>query len=474
MNCFQRALHRFRSFVGGLQYQQQALQNRSTTTPNIFQTSTMIRRRPQTEQVPRLFFIKPILTRPFLQRNGRFVLGLRGTPRMMRRALLTTVLCVGGPLLLADSPTGTAIGVQNGGTPIGGATVFNCGTDLTCTVSHGILTVTASGGGADPCTQAISATPSGLHCNTVTLSQANILALDSTPFTLVSAPGAGLVAFPFAQRWKYTAVTTPYRGTCTTSQYVAVWWQNNVNPFTYIYPSSFPILVGPPPLTWPNFAGLSSTAAMFASGMFPYSDGNGTPVDPANYANQPIVLELLPGNTGCFNFGTVTAWGISAAGTSYNVGDEIIAANCALFRITGVSGGGGITTFTVIDSQLAQQGSTVSFMNLGNISSSTLNLGGAGYAAGNTGTVTTGNGDATYTVNTIGAGGAVATYTLTMEGTGYMSGTAVPTMATTGIGTGFLLNIIAGTGSGFVGVANTVTPGDGTLTITTWYTVAGQ
>lgn len=99
------------------------------------------------------------------------------------------------------------------------------------------------------------------------------------------------------------------------------------------------------------------------------------------------------------------------------------------------------------------------FLN-GPIATSTLNVGGAGYAIGDTGTISTGNGDATYAVDTVNGGGAVLTYHLTSLGTDYGVGTNIATQVSTGGGDGnFTINITS------------VTPGDGTGRYTLWYMI---
>jgi len=77
----------------------------------------------------------------------------------------------------------------------------------------------------------------------------------------------------------------------------------------------------------------------------------------------------------------------------------------------------------------------------GVIVTTTLNAGGAGYIAGDTGTINGGNGEAQYTVLTVDGGGAVLTYILTTPGLNYTTGTAVDTTATSGSGTGFKVDI---------------------------------
>lgn len=105
---------------------------------------------------------------------------------------------------------------------------------------------------------------------------------------------------------------------------------------------------------------------------------------------------------------------------------------------------------------------TGSGYNFGPIVTSTLGAGGAGYAANDTGTITTGSGNATYKVLTVGGGGAVLTYQITAPGTKYATANGVATAtggAQPGVGVGFTVNITA------------VTLGDGTLKVTTYYQV---
>jgi len=98
----------------------------------------------------------------------------------------------------------------------------------------------------------------------------------------------------------------------------------------------------------------------------------------------------------------------------------------------------------------------------GPIVTTTLGAGGALYAANDTGTLTNGNGDATYKVLTVDGGGAVLTYQITAAGTGYMVENGSPTAvggAQPGLGVGLTLNITA------------VSSGDGTLKVVTYYQI---
>lgn len=99
---------------------------------------------------------------------------------------------------------------------------------------------------------------------------------------------------------------------------------------------------------------------------------------------------------------------------------------------------------------------------LGPIVTATLGAGGAGYAANDTGTITTGGGNATYRVLTVGGGGAVLTFSITAPGTAYPVGNGQATAtggAQPGAGAGFTVNITA------------VQTGDGTLKVTTYYSI---
>jgi hypothetical protein len=101
-------------------------------------------------------------------------------------------------------------------------------------------------------------------------------------------------------------------------------------------------------------------------------------------------------------------------------------------------------------------------LNAGPVGTATLGAGGAGYLANDTGTLTDGNGDATYRVLTVGGGGAVLTFLITAPGTGYTVGNGqatAPGGAQPGVGAGFTVNITA------------VQKGDGTLKVTTYYSI---
>jgi hypothetical protein len=81
----------------------------------------------------------------------------------------------------------------------------------------------------------------------------------------------------------------------------------------------------------------------------------------------------------------------------------------------------------------------------GIIATAGITAAGTGYAANDTGTITTGNGLATYKVLTVSSG-AVATFSITFGGAGYTVATGQATAvggAQPGAGTGFTVNVTA-------------------------------
>lgn len=321
------------------------------------------------------------------------------------------------------------------------------------------------GGGADPCSAAITAVPTGLHCRTVTLAQADILALDTVPFVIVPAPGAGLVAFPFALRWKFTFNAFPYVSADTGP---TIWWGNRSNPFQYITFGTDTSATE----AFITFIGLTSTRAAYFSGLGVYpqvSQGGGA--DPAAYTNTPIVLA---GNSPVRG-GPMTAAAVNAAGTAYRVGALFTVADGsspnAVIVVNTIGAGGAVTAMGVQTpgtNCLPETGDALT--HVGNITSSTLNAGGLGYAPGDAFSILNDAVNATGAVDTVGAAGVVLTYHLVLQGAGFTSASGVAT-TTTGAGTGLTLDITAGEGSGLT-VDLTVQPGDGTLTVTTWYVIA--
>lgn len=105
---------------------------------------------------------------------------------------------------------------------------------------------------------------------------------------------------------------------------------------------------------------------------------------------------------------------------------------------------------------------TSNTLNAGPIVTATKGAGGAGYAINDTGTINDGSDDATYKVLTVDGGGAVLTFQVTGAGTDYTVENGVATAtggAQPGVGVGFTVNITA------------VQTGDGTLKVTTFYSI---
>jgi hypothetical protein len=339
--------------------------------------------------------------------------------------------------------------------------------------SHASSILTQSG--TDPCSQSILAYPSGLHCNTTTMQQSDIIALANTPFTLVPAPGAGLVAFPIAFRWKYTFGTHPYQEPDVGGP--NAYWQNNSNTFSYI--------------TWGQlntnenfngfyFAAFTSNKAFYGAGASILNPN--TPQDPTFYTNQPIVAECTPPDS--MNRGPILTLAANAAGTGYVVGDQVQTAldtgfvGAPVFTVSSTGGGGAVTGLSITSAgSIGLAGTGLATLNVGNVTSATVTAahGGTLYAMGDTGTIDgCGNGDAIYQV-TGETGGVVSSVSIVsgFGGATYTTTSGCTTNKNTGSGTGLELNTVAAGGSGLT-VNTTAQTGDGTVTITVWYIVAAQ
>jgi hypothetical protein len=213
-------------------------------------------------------------------------------------------------------------------------------------------------------------------------------------------------------------------------------------------------------------AGLSRTTVVSASDLHTIAD---TPITvvPAPDAHQFIVVKavILQLNPGAYPF-----WGTSGDGLNFTY------PGISIDVATIVSLGG----FMAAETQTKQAyvpgdwfpptgtgsvaGEEVLLVGSGNldagpIATSSVNNPGAGYAPGDTGTLTAGSADATYQVTTVGGGGAVTGFNITAPGQAYDVGTS-GTSPTSGGGDGtFTINV------------NTVQSGDGDLFVTVLYTL---
>jgi hypothetical protein len=325
----------------------------------------------------------------------------------------------------------------------------------------------------DPCTATFSSTPSGLHCNTVTAQESDIIHMDTVPFVLVPAPGAGLVLFPISVRWKFNFVSQPYQEPDVGGPYL--YWQNNTNAFSYltwgtINSGNFSLF---------NFATLTQTQAQYGAGVYMAELGLSAP--PADYANQPLVTQTAPGDS--LNRGPILTAVPNAAGTGYAVGDQVVTnagsftGNYGLFTVATLSGSGAASLTISAAGTLGLAGTGLTTYNVGNVSSATITAGhgGTGYAVNDTGNITgCGDGNANYKVTTE-SGGVVSAVSIiaAQSGTTYTTTTGCTTTHTSGSGSGLELNVAAAGGSGLT-VNTTAQTGDGTLTVTLWYTVAPQ
>lgn len=217
--------------------------------------------------------------------------------------------------------------------------------------------------------------PQAVLAATVTLNPAALVALGTTPFTLIPAPGAGRIIVPIG--------------------------------FAFIY----------------NFGTIAFQGALDVAASY------------AGAANDSV-LPVGFSSTGLLN---AAASGFAYTGAAIAVNANLAADANQAIRLTGTGPGLG-----------------------GPIVTATLGAGGAGYAANDTGTINDGSDDATYKVLTVDGGGAVLTFQVTGAGTSYRVENGVATAtggAQPGVGVGFTVNITA------------VQNGDGTLKVTTFYSI---
>jgi len=96
------------------------------------------------------------------------------------------------------------------------------------------------------------------------------------------------------------------------------------------------------------------------------------------------------------------------------------------------------------------------------VGASTLGAQGTGYVLHDTGTITTGNGDATYQITGVGALGIVTSFKITYAGTNYMVGAGQATAtggSQPGVGINFTVDV------------NALLAGNGTLKVVTYYQI---
>lgn len=146
--------------------------------------------------------------------------------------------------------------------------------------------------------------------------------------------------------------------------------------------------------------------------------------------------------------GQIFALTLFSGGTGYTIGDVLTlpGGTGGTVTVDTVDADGTILTFT-----LTTPGSGYSTgvetatggTGEGAIIAITKEVGGAGYAPGDTFTVDGGGVLATGVVDTVDGGGAVLTFHLTTPGSGYTTANGVGTTATAGIGVGFTVNITA-------------------------------
>lgn len=117
-----------------------------------------------------------------------------------------------------------------------------------------------------------------------------------------------------------------------------------------------------------------------------------------------------------------------------------------------------------LEDQAVSLASPATFNTVGSILTSSLANGGADYGANDTGVVSGGDTGAKYKIDTVDGGGAVLTYHLTTTGIGHTVGNGVATTTgglQPGAGTGFTIDV----------VSVSISPGDGTLQVTTFYSL---
>lgn len=295
----------------------------------------------------------------------------------------------------------------------------------------------------------------GFNLATVTITSSDLLALNTTPFIAIAAPGAG----------KYTrllAVSESYEPGSDGYTYLGTDGEAGIE---FQYGDNAGIAATQDSLPLNNI----HTSPLISLGS-PFESISGT----SNYENLPIIYQFSPNQTGA-----VIASTLGDGGTGYTAGDDVFIAcgnNDTPVHINTVSGGGVVTSYTVTGTGTGQCATgTFSTLPISSVLSIAVNSGGLGYAIDDTFSIDGSIGEpATGHVLTVDGMGAVLTATLDSGGSGYTASTAVPTTTLTGIGTGLTLNTTV-SGSGFtinVTTVQALVGGNGAIKVTFAYVLA--
>lgn len=297
-------------------------------------------------------------------------------------------------------------------------------------------------------------TPANTLKSVVTLSAADIVALDTTPVVLVDAPGPKKMIFPVGILLEGVFNTAPFASGGDLFFYVGA---SNA----YVEASSSLI----------NTVGVADdvvlgTANRLDSASLARWTGNGlnygtgpTDIAPSlSLDNKPLAMfadaTFIAGVSGA-----VATSSLNTGGTGYAVNDTGTinvgtGASYVVNTIDGVAGriatstlNAGGTGYVANDTGTITTGTGGTYIvdtvdgAVGAILTSALNAGGSGYAQGDTGTIV--GGTAAYVIDSVNAG-AVVTYHLTSAGSAYSTGTGVATAtggAQAGVGVNFTVDI---------------------------------
>lgn len=197
------------------------------------------------------------------------------------------------------------------------------------------------------------------------------------------------------------------------------------------------------------------------------------PIEPQAGIGSGLLITVLSAN------GPITNSVVAFGGIDYGIGDTgiiNIGSADAVYRVTSVSGGGVVTSYTLLNAGTAYPATgfveTIAEpaipANLGsgltiNVGASggpivgvSLGNGGRGYVVGNVGFISSGSGDATYLVTKVGPFGTVAGFTITQGGSINDIAASFTQKSTSGSGSGFELT--SPTYGAFVGLVPITVP----------------